>query len=204
MPTLNAKALVVALSLQSAVALSSEEIALEGCADIGSDFRIAPYLRVASSLQDQGEGRAIKQLRAWARFGKHEDQVIILCRMLFDVGASLHFRNPRLGAPVFFGGANGEEWPLVPVAIHKNVPILVTRGYFLAGVPESSGRYLEYCIANCRWSEARFTLKTDEELEAIVEDWVSSTEWPEALKEWDREFFLNQAKLAKQRAEPDT
>lgn len=186
-------AIASALFLRLAFTASGDEVTLEECAGIGGDFRISPYLKVAKLLQDRGEGASIKQLRSWAKSRKHDEQVIILCRMLFDVGAAINFRAPRLGAPMAFGG---KDWPLVPITIHEDVPILITRGYLLAGVAESGSRYLEFCVSNLRWSETKFLPKSEEELERIVGQWLSETEWPSPLRDVDKQFFTRQAKGA--------
>lgn len=121
---------------------AADEVLIESCPPIGRDFKIAPYLSVAKSLQEEGSDKAILRLGSWADTGKHEDQVVILCRMLFEAKKGTDFRRPRIGGAAFLGGTDYPDWPLEPIDIYESVPILITSGYMLGGFPEASSRYL--------------------------------------------------------------
>lgn len=121
------------------------------------DFRISRYLRLASEIQalPSAEARA-KRLRALARETAETGEAFPLCRMLFEEGPDGFFRRPGIGGPVFVDGDSVGNWPLEPIALYRNVPILIARSYLLGGHAESPRDYLEYCLRACRWRALRF------------------------------------------------
>jgi hypothetical protein len=185
--------LFACLSSCISVLKAADEIDLKPCPAIGWHFKIEPYLNVAGSLQKEGKEKAIQRLRSWADSRQHEDQVIILCRMLFEPKDQQEFRRPRIGGPSFFGGTGFNDWPLEPIAVHEGVPILITHGYRLAGEPESSQDYLRYCIDHCSWRPVPYTARTSEELKKIVAQWLSKQKWPRPLDAKELGFFTSQA-----------
>jgi hypothetical protein len=185
--------LFVCLAMSMLTLRAADEASIETCPPIGWNFRIVPYLSVAKSLQEEGSEKAILRLRSWANTGKHEDQVVILCRMLFEAKKGQEFRRPRIGGAAFFGGTDYPDWPLEPIDIYESIPILITNGYILGGVPEPSGRYLDFCVNNCEWRQARYSVRSHDELKAIVAKWLTSRKWTVALSARDLAFFTNQA-----------
>ncbi len=184
-----ATCLAIAMSAPGA----ADEISPATCPPIGRDFRIAPYLELAAALQKEGRDKAVRRLRSWADSGKYEDQVVILCRMLFEAKQGKEFRRPLIGRAAFFGGTGSADWPLEPIDLHEGVPILITRGYALGGFPEPSARYLELCTGNCKWREAPYSVRPAGELKEIIAAWMARRNWPQALSEHDRAFFIGQA-----------
>jgi len=172
---------------------AADEVSIESCPLIGWDFKIVPYLSVAKSLQEEGRDKAILRLRSWADTRKHEDQVVILCRMLFEAKKGTEFRRPGIGGAAFLGGTDYPDWPLEPINIYEGVPILITHGYALAGTPESSRRYLDFCIENCDWRQARYSVQSHDELKELITKWLTSRKWPTPLSARDRAFFTDQA-----------
>jgi hypothetical protein len=172
---------------------AADEIDLKSCPEIGWHFKIAPYLDVAGSLQKDGKEKAVKHLRSWADSGQHEDQVIILCRMLFEPRKHQEFRRPLIGDPSFIGGSH---WPLEPIAVHEGIPILVTYGYVLDEAAEPSRQYLQYCIDHCRWRAVPYTSHTPDELKKIIAQWLSEQKWPRPLDAREQDFFAGQAEAA--------
>lgn len=104
--------------------------------DFLEDFRIAHYLHVAAELQRLDVDRRAERLREIARDPRRASEAYPLCRMLFVARDGQRFRAPMLGASSFVGETTAEDWPLEPIAIYKGVPILVVRGYVLAGEAE--------------------------------------------------------------------
>jgi len=172
---------------------AADEVTIETCTPIGWNFKIVPYLSVAKSLQEEGRDKAILRLRTWADTGKHEDQVMILCRMLFEAKKGADFRRPRIGGASFLGGTDYPDWSLEPIDIYENVPILITYGYMLGGVPESSVRYLDFCIKNCDWRQSRYSVLSHEKLKGIVAKWLTARKWTVPLLPRDQAFFTDQA-----------
>lgn len=113
------------------------------------------YMRIAVALQELGRDEAIKVMRTLAK--RHDgNKVVALCRMLFVARKDGSFRAPGWGKPATMLRSDGEKWPLEPIAIVKGVPILITCGYRLAGLPEPAENYLDYCVAKCDWRTQSF------------------------------------------------
>src|SRR5882724_8067295 len=101
--------LLAVTSVQAAAPLS-----LDKCGDLRS-YRVAPYLEVACALQALPKDGAIAQLQKWADTRNYDQQVIILCRMLFEAKDGSKFRRPMLGGPAFYGDTGMEDWPQEPI-----------------------------------------------------------------------------------------
>ncbi len=185
--------LVAILAMGMLTLRAADEASIEACPPIGWSFKILPYLNVARSLQEEGREKAVVRLRSWAKTGKHERQVVILCRMLFDAKKGREIRGPMIGEASFFGETHHPDWPLEPIEIYESVPILITPGYRLFGLPESSDRYLDFCIKNCEWRQARYPVRTHDELKGVVARWLTSRKWPVGLSVRDQTFFTKQA-----------
>jgi hypothetical protein len=169
------------------------ELSLKDCMSIDEDFRIKPFLAAARELQQMGQDKAVKRLRDWAKGGANDDQVIILSRMLFEKKEGGEFRRPMIGGAVFLGGSSYDQWPMEPIALHKGVPILITRGYILDGKPEPSSTYLEYCVKNCQWSTVKFVEQDTDVLKKIIADFIKTSGWKEELTADEQHFLMNQA-----------
>lgn len=132
-------------------------------------FRCDDFLKASIHLQSLGKDEALKLLHEEA---KHEVffgyDVHILCRMLFCARPKQDFRGPGLGQPSLIAGEY-QDWPLAPIAIVDGVPFFITYGYHLAGMPESSEKYLSYCEQNCDWSTLRYQPKTPEQKRAALD-----------------------------------
>jgi len=182
-----------ALAMSMPALRAADEISVETCPSIGWDFKIVPYLSVAKSLQEEGRDKAILRLRSWADSRKQEDQVVILCRMLFETKKGREFRRPRIGEAAFLGGTDYPDWPLEPIDIYERVPILITHGYRVGGFTEPSGRYLDFCVESCNWRQDRFTVRSTDELRKIFAKWLTQRKWTAPLSARDRAFFIEQA-----------
>jgi hypothetical protein len=169
----------------------AEDLSLKWCQPIGKDFRVKPYLSAAKELQQLGQDKALAKLRQWAK--GHQDQVIILTQMLFEKKGGGEIRPPMLGAPYFLGGTTYKEWPLAPIALYQGIPILITRGYALAGVPESSEIYLDECLKDGNWRRVKYTESNQTRLETIIEDFIKAAKWKTPLSADEESFLKRQA-----------
>lgn len=164
----------------------------------GSAFRSQTYLFVAQQLQMLDEASRIKRLRQWSdqKWSDQQDdkQVIVLCRMLFDPKEGEYFRAPILGAPRYIGSTDF-SWPLEPIAIAEQVPIMIVRDH---GWPQSSGPvetgrdYLDYCLQNCQWTKRRYRIRQEDELDGILTRFLSTIQWRVPLSQEDLDFIVNQ------------
>jgi hypothetical protein len=139
------------------------------------------YLDVANALQAQPRAIAIKQLEDWAKTGKYNDQIIILCRMLFEAKPHGEFRRPMLGGFMFYGNTSEKDWPLEPITIVDDVPLKIVSGYFLAGQAESGSAYLAYCLKNTDWTNRRYQPSDEADIESALDKLLSSSIWKRPL-----------------------
>jgi hypothetical protein len=117
---------------------------------------------------------------------------IVLCRMLFQDPGEGYLRRPRLGGAVFTGGTSYADWPREPIALVDGVPILVVRGYMLAGQAEPLEAYLDYCLANGRWVTERYAQKSRADIRAAIEQLIAAGHWPRPLREDELAFLRGQ------------
>jgi hypothetical protein len=142
--------------------------------DFTEDYRISDYLATTAQLLARAPDERIALLRAFARNRYRSSQIIPLCRMLFEAKDGDTFRRPALGTPQFVDPRSARNWPLEPITLFEGVPILVVRGYSLAGKREGPEQYLEYCLKACKWREVPYIPPRSEELQAIVERFIAA------------------------------
>ena len=126
--------------------------------EFGKDVRFDSrgYMQLAGEFIALDERLRIEALRSMAN-AKLEGQTIALCRMLFEAKAGAEFRRPGLGAPHLVGmTTETKDWPLEPITLVGEVPLMIVHGYSLSGQPEPAINYLEYCLANCAWTKRTF------------------------------------------------
>ena len=170
------------LLLASAFIASAADI--KDCGGIRS-YKVAPYVALATELQSLQKEEAIGRLRKWAVSQKYDEQVIILCRMLFEPRPGVEFRRPKLGGPQFFGKTTMKDWPLEPITVIDDVPFLIVIGYMLGGVAEQGPSYLNYCLSSANWTTRRYRAVSKEEIAAAFKKLLKSTPSNEQQSEWE-------------------
>ena len=145
---------------------------------------------IANRLLSIDEDQRIKLLKKWSKKRKHNDQVIILCKMLFTARKDSTFRRPRIGAPVFIADQFARN-SLEPIILENEIPLIVVQGYFGGGLPETAGKYLEYCIKNCDWSKNQYKKSGRKRLEDVVDRFLEKNKLTD---ERVAKFFKNQVK----------
>ncbi|MEO6054954.1 MAG: hypothetical protein ABIP97_13180 [Chthoniobacterales bacterium] len=147
------------------------------CKGLLDGYTCSPYLDEAVWLQSLPKEKAIAQLSKWADNEKYKEQVIILCRMLFEAKNGQVFKRPQLGGPVIYGVRGfltAQElqyrWPLEPIALVDNIPFLiVSGGYAIAGRPPDPAEamhYLKYCVEQTDWSKRHYKQANKKQMEA--------------------------------------
>ena len=81
------------------------------------------------------------------------------------------------------------DWPLEPVEMVHGVPFLITRGFWLGGLPEAPDWYLSYCETNCVWSSYRFRTETQQEMNEAFQSLLMSPKWKAPLNNDERAFL---------------
>ena len=164
-------------------------------------YKVDEYLEAARSLQALGKERAcalLKELAAKEQLPKDYGwpflRTVTLCRMLFRAKPKGSFRRARIGAWVFVGKWDSDDWPLEPIAIVDGVPFLVTGGAMLGGQPEPPTSYVQYCIEECDWNDFRYKAKTKDEKRKALDSLLSSPQLKDKLEDGDKEFLEAQIK----------
>ena len=153
------------------VVAGKRSLSLNGCRSIGDGYRIAPYLALARALQEEGKDVTIAKLWHWDGMG-YEDQVVILCRMLFEAKEGQASRGPVTGSEPFLGGTSDEDWPQRPIVLHKNVPILIEEADEFGLWGRFWGSTVDYCVKSCNWREAKYTEMDAETLREVIQDFI--------------------------------
>jgi len=80
---------------------------LELCPDFQLEqYYITPYLYAAIFLQYKKQNKAVELLQKAAETYKYENQIIVLCRMLYKAKPDCEFRRPMIGGAAFFGNTD--------------------------------------------------------------------------------------------------
>ena len=160
------------------------------------EFKSVHYIRVARQLMEVSEEDRTRYLKQFC--DKYREQVIILCRMLFEARSKQKFRRPLIGFADFV--TRDRNWPLEPIAIVDEVPFVIVRGYGGSGIPESAARYLDYCLKNCAWTTRRYKKDDEKSISAALDKLVKSKK--SALGEWSLNFLRKQVEHPNQQQKP--
>jgi hypothetical protein len=155
-------------------------------------YKVTPYMKAAIELQSLDHETALRRLHAMAKNSDSDDQVIVLCRMLFTKRRGSDFRRPGIGGAFFLGGTDYSDWPLEPIELVDGIPFLITRGYMLAGFPEPGEMYLGYCETNCDWTPHHYTMKTERQKEEALSKLIVSPKWKRPLDNEEQKFLSKQ------------
>lgn len=163
--------------------------------DLGSEYRIDPYIAYAIRLQKMGRDAACQELLEVAKNDSKQlknRQIAILCRMLFCKRTNSSFTRPGLGGAHFLGGSNYSDWQLEPIELIDGAPFAISTGYTILGRAESGLSYLNYCIANCDWNSFLYReLQTSDKRTAMAK-LLTSDKWNRPLNEYEQGFLAAQ------------
>jgi hypothetical protein len=156
-------------------------------------FRIAHYLESAVKLQALEPDKRRAGLKALASDPKRASQVFPLCRMLFEAKPGGAFRGPLIGGFGFLDGGDYADWPLDPITLVDGVPLLIVdEGNFtLGGFTETPAEYVDYCLKECKWRDAKYAVVGTAKLKAIVEKFIAAH--PKVVENVRRSELLRQA-----------
>jgi hypothetical protein len=76
---------------------------------------------------------------------------------------------------------------LEPITVFENVPILVVTGYMLYGYPEQPGSYVDYCLKDCRWRDAKYDTVPPQKRKEIVEKLITAKPKAKDDADWLRQ-----------------
>ncbi len=159
-----------------------------------SEFRASAYLKNAVRLQALEPNRRAAALCELAEDPQHGSEAYALCRMLFETDGNPHAYRPQIGGPWFIPIAverTVEDWPLEPITLRDGIPILVVRGYVVAGGRgESPLSYVNRMLNNCEWSKTKYVEIDSERIKETIERFIEATP---GLIDLDKKFLRRQA-----------
>lgn len=150
------------------------------------NYRIQHYLSTAIELQLLEPDERAARLRSLAIDPVRGSEVFPLCRMLFTQRPDEEFRRPAIGAASFITFGDYSDWPLEPITIYRNVPILIVRGYSTGGLPEPPDVYVESCLFSCQWTDTIFVPINREELKNTIEMFINENSMMQSRADWLR------------------
>ncbi|MDR3459277.1 MAG: hypothetical protein P4N60_17750 [Verrucomicrobiae bacterium] len=164
----------------------------------GRSYRVDPYLKTAERLQAMGQAAACDKLLQLAlasdvqRWHDDAQKISVLCRMLFVKQRGGNLDGPALGLPMWINGTSIKDWPLEPIEIVDGVPFAITYQWQAYGAPTRPNQYLLYCMANCEWSDYKFTPKTEQQKKEAMAKIIVSPKWSVPLNKSEKDFFASQ------------
>ena len=97
---------------------------------INNTYRVDPYVKVVQHLQAMGRKAACEKLLELTKddhvWMDNEQQITILCQMLFSKRQDSKFGNSWRSKPSFIGGTSEADWPLEPIELVDGTPLVVT------------------------------------------------------------------------------
>lgn len=123
-----------------------------------SDYHPDTAVNAVNILIQAGESAACDALRKFVQSAggtenadKFNEKVCLMCRLLFiATNTAEALRGPKLGGSGIlpYDNMGSADWPYLPFAIVNEVPLSMTTGFTMQGIPENCGEYLTYCQAN--------------------------------------------------------
>jgi hypothetical protein len=150
-------------------------------------FRASHYLEAAVQIQKLDADKRADRLRQIAADPKRGSEAFPLCRMLFEAKGKAEFRRPMIGGPLFVDGGQTRDWPLEPITLYQDVPILVSGGYILMGVAEKPRSYVEYCLEECRWRDVKYSVPDKAQIKKVIDEFIASSPKLADQADWFRQ-----------------
>lgn len=132
------------------------------------EFTGASFAEAVNYFISLGEDAAVVELQGLAAnkitYSKHgfnvNERIGWMCRVLFEAKTE-SLRPPRFGGlRLPYNTMSENSWPLFPVALSGSTYFVLSEGYSLAGVPEDSKAYIEYCRRNGIFREKPIAVPT--------------------------------------------
>jgi hypothetical protein len=128
-----------------------------------------------ASLEDLCRWSDAQKVKDWYQINS---RLLLLIRTLYVSDLADPIPLPPMGQPEFpITMSDWQEWPYFPLEFSHGVPLLLPRGYLLAGAPVLAGTYLASCRGKGWLRRARLREPRVEDLQLAVATVVSSRRW---------------------------
>ncbi len=78
-----------------------------------------------------------------------------------------------------------KDWPFYPLAESQGAYFVMSQGYEIAGVPESAGGYLDYCLEHGHFRRVFLKVPSQKQAAAALNSLLHSQPWKQI--EWSAE-----------------
>jgi hypothetical protein len=158
-------------------------------------YNPATLVVTANKLISLGQTKAEEALGNLAntRIGSGFDEmdrnsyIAWLCLLIYDPKQGEGLPLPGFGGPDFpntgfvkgpkWSVFNSPKWPRFPLAMKRQVPFLLVRGYELAGLPEPISFYLKDCHENEIFRTDLYVIPTYASANEALQELLASPEW---------------------------
>lgn len=149
----------------------------------GHTFDPGTHIRAVNLLRAEDKSRVIDGLRKYChqhagdnQWAKESTRVFLLLRILFvptDAGAQ--FPTIRIGKPLDTETPSTQDFPLYPLVLTEDVPLLIVSGYMTGGVLEEPTSHLDFCERHCRLRPV--ALRPPDNPLPLAESLMKSKQW---------------------------
>lgn len=163
----------------------------------GYTFDPGTYIRAVNYLYDKEQSFIISELREYLCSANKSiisdnTRVSFLLRLLFQppTDPGVPFPLIRVGKPMDSDHAPVKDFPLYPLVLIEDVPLLIVTGYILAGLPEDPEKHIEFCERHCRLRTT--PLRPPDNPLPLVESLMTSKTWYRKEAEHDAGILRTQ------------
>jgi hypothetical protein len=141
------------------------------------------WAEAANHVISMGEPAAVRWLQETARRGegaeRRDQRIGHLCRIVFVAKPDKLLRQPCYGALLSFFDLMlpSKSWPEFPFVEQGSVWFLLGESYMLAGFPEPTENYIEYCRANGKFRTSAIKVPTHAEASMALKALLRSERW---------------------------
>jgi hypothetical protein len=149
----------------------------------GYTFDPGTHIRAINLLRAEDKSHVLTGLREYcsrnasdALWSSKSTKVFLLLRLLFiptDTGTN--FPPVQVGKPMDTETPPMDDFPLYPLVLMEDVPLLIVSGYFTGGLMEQPSSHLDFCERHC---ELRSTaLRPPDNPLPLVDSLMNSQKW---------------------------
>jgi len=157
---------------------------VDDCSSLdGFTFDPGTHIRAVNLLRAEDKTRVLTELREYCRLNASDNlwpskspKIFLLLRVLFmptDTGTN--FPPIQIGKPMDTETPAANDFPLYPLALMEDVPLLIVSGYFTGGLMEEPFSHLDFCERHCQLRSA--PLRPPDDPLPLVDSLLNSEKW---------------------------
>jgi len=152
----------------------------------GYTFDPGTHIRAVNALLAQSHANLIADLRDHVRTARNRAGmgVLLLLRLLFEpIGSQTAFPPLCIGKLTDVDSPPLSEYPLYPLVLAEDVPLLIVTGFFLGGLPSDPWSHIKFCEEHCRMRSK--ALRPPDNPLGLADDVLASPDWYRAESDHD-------------------